>query len=222
MTKPNSDNFSRSSNKTGLFKASNPDDLFMFRRCFSFTPEMLQWAREKILSEQEERTDLTEHQLEKNRCTLTFKYLPSFLNPAMAHHWCGTFHFIITDLCEFTLTVENGKAVTRKGLAGRASCVIKADMSGLCAQIHALVTQSADSHNADSHNAGSEYYSGRGSGVETAEGELTDSDLEMVAGGKKQIYTPADDLMNAATNSEKPSNDPFSENSSRKKHDLFP
>jgi len=147
----------------GYFRVSDPANLRFFIQCFRFTPEKLQWAKERILEEQSANPGLTQHQIDLKRCALAFKYLPCFLNNQAADLWQGAFHFRILDLCDYTLTVENGKAVTRKGLAGRALCVIKADLRGLCHQLGLLGSM----------------------GIESGpEDELDDSQLDLVAGGK--------------------------------------
>ena len=141
------------------FEASNMEDLIMFRKAFYFSPDKIasleKEVKNKVSGESEENAL-------KSKADLTFNVLPEFYDKDKVKDWNANLQFKIDNIGDYTLEVKDGKAVTKKGLHGTPTCVISADIFSLNQQLALLKMEASKSND-----------------------ELSDVELEAVAGGKR-------------------------------------
>jgi hypothetical protein len=146
-----------------MFEATNTDDLLMFRKTFDFDPAIITEVRGRLSKQLKSGSPQSpDHKHDvKFQCDTTFRLLPEFFIPAKSHGWNAVLHFQIRNTGDYSLIIHNGTARSEAGLVGTATCTINCDVQQLAHQLAFIRFEDM-----------------------SEDDELSDRELEMVAGGK--------------------------------------
>jgi hypothetical protein len=141
------------------FDMSNREDLQNFQRAFDFSPEKLKKIQEKAIAESADKLKQGDTLTIKNMSDAFFEYLPELMDLDKAKDWTANIHCKITNAGNYTMRIGGGKVTTQEGLVGEPTGTLMADFVTLGRMLNQL------------HDR-------------VEEGELSDLELESVAGGK--------------------------------------
>ena len=151
------------------FDATNLEDLQTFRKAFYFDVDKCVALRKKVHEElggkvkELKDSENKFQEAAKFQTALSMKLLPDFFDPERGKGWNAVIHFKVDELGDYTLKIDGGKATSEEGAVGDPTCVVNTDMVSLGKQLTLIRMEDM---------------------VEREEDELSDTDLETVAGGK--------------------------------------
>lgn len=155
---------------SGQIKASNIDELRRFRRAFPLNPHTLLNIAKQVHPEWERKGEFTA----KDKTDIAFKKLiPACFAPAAAAGWNANLHFHINGAGSYTVAVKNGKVDIQDGAQGSPTSVISMDAATFSSIMRFSALESADQ--LDDVKIVDD---------ESADAELDDERLALVAGGK--------------------------------------
>ena len=149
---------------------NNIQDLMQLEQAFRLTEERVLRVRGKM----EQDLEGLEGPATVDELDALFRHYPEFMVEGSAPGWSAVFHFKIAEVGAWTLSVRGGVATTAKGLEGEPTCVVETDAELLVALLLHEQKQTAETEEEDE--------------------ELSDAQLETVAGGK--VETSLGDLPN--------------------------
>ena len=144
------------------FQASNMQDLIQLEQAFDLLPELVDEVKQEVKKEVEGKGE--GEFTAKDEFDILFRFYPKFYKPEDAPGWNAVMHFKIEEIGNYTLTVSDKTATTASGLEGEPTCVVETDATVLLALLFRERVQEAANEDADE--------------------ELSDAQLEAVAGGK--------------------------------------
>lgn len=143
--------------QNGRLQTTNWDDLFKLRDVLSYDPEKVKKINDQAKAEMTADGVVTW----KEFSDTVARYFPEFVDAEAAKGWDANMHFLISqDQWEYTLEIKDGEATYHQGLIGDPTSVTAMDTETFISTV--LYTKQYDQ----------------------GELELTDEELEGVAGGK--------------------------------------
>lgn len=143
------------------FDSTNLNELMMFRKAFDFESLDVNSVQGELKEAFDEAEDKTPDNLLKIQVDFTFRMLPRFYKPDRAKGWNSVLRFEIDNLGAYTIIIDGRNARAEKGSAGSPTCTVKTDVTSLATQLALIRIEDV-----------------------RLDDELSDADLEMVAGGK--------------------------------------
>jgi hypothetical protein len=143
------------------FNSDNVEDLMMFRKAFDFENLDREKVQKDLKEAFEKVQDKTQENLIKVQTDFTFKTITSYYKPEAAPGWAARMIFHVDGVGDYSIIIKNDKAEYIKGLIDNPTCNVFTDVGTLATQL--CIIRLEDVREDD---------------------ELTDDDLEMVAGGK--------------------------------------
>lgn len=143
------------------FDASNLDDLMLFRKAFDFEALDVKEVQEQLKADFERAEDKSPDNLLKLQVDFTFRMVSKYYDPSRAKGWKATMLFKIDNIGDYTVVIDGQTAKVTKGTTPAPTCIVKTDVTSLATQLALIRIE--DTREDD---------------------ELSDADLEMVAGGK--------------------------------------
>lgn len=140
-------------------KVTNMDDLIWFHKAFSFSKSKLEQLRAEV-PPRDAPVDKAGWMM--FHLSSSMLNLPRFFDPLKGSGWKGTLHFKTDEGGEYTLRISEGMAEAAEGLSGSPTCEISASAWAILSLLQGLRTGDMAENN----------------------GELSDDELESVAGGK--------------------------------------
>ncbi|PKK91089.1 MAG: hypothetical protein CVV64_04785 [Candidatus Wallbacteria bacterium HGW-Wallbacteria-1] len=143
------------------FDATNLEDLLLFRKAFDLESLDVKGIQAELKVHLDKVTDRSQENLIHAQTDFTFDILPRYYAPEKAKGWIANLLFKVEGVGDYTLKVDGHKATIEKGDQGVHTCTVKTDVTTLAMQLALVRIEDVKEDD-----------------------ELTDSDLEMVAGGK--------------------------------------
>lgn len=159
----------------GRIKTSDLEDLRNFQRAFPFNPELVVEVFKELVTESKKHT---EPPTDAQKVDIAFtKLLPRCYSPQSVGDWTGVIRFTVTDVAAYTITVDGTKASVEAGTGPTPTTSIEMDYETYRAVLRFEVIE-------DSHLVSDDVLLDWESQEEMADVELSDDQLEAVAGGK--------------------------------------
>jgi hypothetical protein len=160
----------------GRIKTDQLEELRNFQRAFPFNPTVVIASFQELARR---FPDANQPPSDQERIAFAFEYLlPRIYSPKSVGDWEGVLHFTITDRdARFTVAVDGEKAEVSRGLNGTPTAEISMDHETYRAVLRYTALE-------DSTMVSAEQLADWETQEELASSELSDDQLEAVAGGK--------------------------------------
>ncbi len=165
----------------GRIKTSDLEDLRNFQRAFPFNPERVVEVFKELVTESKKYTGPP---TDAQKVDIAFtKLLPRCYSPQSVGDWTGVIRFTVTDMAAYTITVDGTKASVEAGTGPTPTSSIEMDYETYRSVMRFEVLE-------DSHLVSDDVLLDWESQEEMADVELSDDQLEAVAGGKGEPPPP--------------------------------